>query len=54
MLTNFNPYSVQFPMFQGPTPMQTPVPSQTYIFSCGERNENYKTGCECKRNIHHV
>lgn len=31
MLTNFNPYSVQFPMFQGPTPMQTPVPSQTYV-----------------------
>ena len=31
MLTNFNPYQVQFPMFQGPTPMQTPVPSQTYV-----------------------
>ena len=33
-MINFNPYQIQFPQFQGPTPMiQQPVPSQTYVQS---------------------
>lgn len=31
-MINFNPYQIQFPQFQGPTPIvQQSVPSQTYV-----------------------